>query len=523
VFVKKQKKPRILIVTPEITYLPAGMGNMTNRLSAKAGGLADVSASLVSALYGLGADVHVALPHYRRMFHVDIGGFIDNELLIYKSKLPDDRIHLAEDRIFYYQDRVYSNSEQTDLKIALAFQREVINNIIPTVKPDLIHCNDWMTGLIPGEARMLGIPSLFTFHNIHTVKATLADIEDRGIDAAEFWSNLFYGWPPCNYEESRDNNPVDLLCSGIFSSHFINTVSPTFMKEIVDNAHDFVPENIQREIAGKYHAGCATGILNSPDASANPETDEYLFERYGIANHFEAKRNNKMHLQERLGLEINPDAPMFFWPSRLDPVQKGCQLVAEILYRVVEKYWNDGLQVVFVANGAYQQVFHDISYHHDLYKRVAVCNFEEGLSRIGFAASDFLLMPSLFEPCGLPQMMSSIYGSLPIAHDTGGLHDTIANVDVEQNTGNGFLFEHYGSDGLAWAIDQAMDFHRLDEDARSAQVGRIMEESKKHFNHAVTAQAYIDIYQQMLNRPLVDEVFEKSQPFKKDEKNENVD
>ena len=506
---KKQKSPRILIVTPEITYLPDGMGNMTNKLSAKAGGLADVSASLVSALYELGADVHVALPHYRKMFHVDIGSFIDDELLIYKSKLPDDRIHLAEDRIFYYQDRVYSNSEQTDLKIALAFQREVINNIIPTVKPDLIHCNDWMTGLIPGEARMLGIPSLFTFHNIHTLKATLATIEDAGIDAAEFWSNLFYEWPPYNYEESRDTNLVDLLCSGIFSSHFINTVSPTFMKEIVDNQHSFVPGNIQYEVASKYHSGCASGILNSPDASCDPETDEFLIENYGAANHFDAKRNNKVQLQERLGLEVNPDAPMFFWPSRLDPVQKGCQLVAEILYQTVDKYWNENLQVVFVANGAYQQVFHDIAHQHNLYKRVAVCNFEESLSHIGFAASDFLFMPSLFEPCGLPQMTSVIYGSLPIARDTGGLHDSVSNVNIVESTGNGFLFESYDADGLAWAIDQAMDFHRLDVHTRSTQIGRIMKESKKRFNHAVTAQAYIDIYQQMLNRPLVDEVFEK--------------
>jgi len=505
---KKTKTPRILIVTPEITYLPEGMGNMTNRLSAKAGGLADVSASLVSALYELGADVHVALPHYRKMFHVDIGEFIDDELLIYKSKLPDDRIHLAEDRIFYYQDRVYSNSEEIDLKIALAFQREVINNIIPTVKPDLIHCNDWMTGLIPGEARMLGIPSLFTFHNIHTIKTSLATIEDRGIDAAEFWSNLFYSWPPLNYEESRNNNLIDLLCSGIFSSHFINTVSPTFMKEIVDNQHDFVPKNIQWEIASKFHAGCATGILNSPDASADPKTDKYLIENYGVPDHFDAKRKNKIYLQERLGLEVNPDAPMLFWPSRLDPVQKGCQLVSDILYQTVSKYWDDGLQVVFVANGAYQQVFHEIAHHHDLYKRVAICNFEEGLSHIGFAASDFMLMPSRFEPCGLPQMMSSIYGSLPIAHDTGGLHDTISNVNVEENNGNGFLFETYDSGGLAWAIDQAMDFYHLDEHTRGTQIGRIMEESKERFNHAVTAQSYIDIYQKMLNRPLVDETFE---------------
>lgn len=507
---KNRKSPRILIVTPEITYLPEGMGNMTNKLSAKAGGLADVSASLVSALYELGADVHVALPHYRKMFHVDIGDFIDNELLIYKSKLPDDRIHLAEDRIFYYQDRVYSNSEETDLKIALAFQREVINNIIPTVKPDLIHCNDWMTGLIPAEARMLGIPSLFTFHNIHTVKTTLAHIEDRGIDAAEFWSNLFYSWPPADYFDARENNPVDFLCSGIFSSHFINTVSPTFMKEIVDQKHDFVPSNIQWEAASKYHAGCASGILNSPDISNCPETDKHLIERYSVADHFDAKRKNKIYLQERLGLEINPDAPILFWPSRLDPVQKGCQLVSDILYRVIDKYWSQGLQVVFVANGAYQQVFHDIVYQHDLYERVAICDFDETLSHIGFAASDFMLMPSLFEPCGLPQMTSAIYGSLPIARDTGGIHDSVFQMDIENGTGNGFLFENYDGAGLEWAIDQAMKFYSLDEHTRGTHVGRVMSESKERFNHKITAQAYIDIYQEMLHRPLVDEVFEKA-------------
>ncbi len=507
---KIQKKPRILIVTPEITYLPDGMGNMTNKLSAKAGGLADVSASLVSALYDLGADVHVALPHYRKMFHIDIGGFIDNELLIYKSKLPDDRIHLAEDRIFYYQERVYSNSEDTDLKIALAFQREVINNIIPTVKPDLVHCNDWMTGLIPAEARMLGIPSLFTFHNIHTVKTTLAHIEDRGIDAAEFWSNLFYSWPPSNYFDARGNNPVDFLCSGIFSSHFINTVSPTFMREIVDNVHRFVPGNIQWEVASKFHAGCAAGILNSPDASCDPETDPLLIQRYGVMDHYEAKRKNKVYLQERLGLHVDPDAPMLFWPSRLDPVQKGCQLLADILYRTIDKYWSKGLQVVFIANGAFQQVFHNIAYEHDLFNRVAVCNFDEALSHIGFAASDFMLMPSLFEPCGLPQMTSAIYGSLPIARDTGGLHDSVGHLDVAANSGNGFLFETYDSGGLSWAIDQAMEFYGMDVHTRGLQIGRIMAESKKRFNHKVTAQAYIDIYEQMLHRPLVDEVFDKS-------------
>jgi len=131
--------PRILVVTPEITYLPAGMGNMANQMSAKAGGLADVSASLVGALFAQGADVHVALPHYRRMFHVDVGQLIDNELRVYKARLPDTRIHLAEDRVFYYRDTVYSSYDEDNPKLALAFQREVINNILGQVRPDLVH------------------------------------------------------------------------------------------------------------------------------------------------------------------------------------------------------------------------------------------------------------------------------------------------------------------------------------------------------------------------------------------------
>jgi len=106
---KRRKNPRILIVTPEITYLPQGMGNMANRMTAKAGGLADVSSSLVAALFELGADVHVALPHYRRMFSIDAGRLINEELRVYMNKLPRARIHLAEDRCFYYRDTVYAN------------------------------------------------------------------------------------------------------------------------------------------------------------------------------------------------------------------------------------------------------------------------------------------------------------------------------------------------------------------------------------------------------------------------------
>jgi len=495
--------PRILIVTPEITYLPQGMGNMANRMKAKAGGLADVSASLVSALFHLGADVHVALPHYRRMFHVDVNQLISEELRIYLSHLSDNRIHLAEDRVFYYRDRVYSSYLEDSYKVSLAFQREVLNNIIPRVNPDLIHCNDWMTGLIPAMARRIGVPCLFTLHNIHTQKMTLEKVEDTGIDAAEFWRYLYYDRVPDSYEETRWSNPVDMLTSGIFASHFINTVSPTFLEEIVDGHHSFVPGHIRREVAAKKATGCAVGILNAPDEDYDPSTDEALRQQYGPETQAEGKRANKVALQEKLGLRVDPEAPLFFWPSRLDPMQKGCQLLTDILFRMVSDYWDQHLQVAVVANGEHQRHFHEVVRFHDLHERVAVCDFDESVSRLGFAASDFMLMPSRFEPCGLPQMISQIYGSLPVVHDTGGLHDTVSQLDVTADTGTGFLFEVYDSGGLRWAVDQAMEFHARPPEVKEATVGRVMADASQRFTHNVTARQYIDIYESMLQRPLV--------------------
>lgn len=207
--------PRVLVVTPEVTYLPHRMGGLASFYTAKAGGLADVSASLISALFEQGADVHVAIPDYRALFSDKLAPVLNKEFNRIQRKMPDDRIHLAEDRAFYYINRVYSLYGAENVKLSLAFQREVINNIVPRVQPDLIHCNDWMTGLIPAMAREQGIPCLFTVHNVHTVKTSLAAIEDRGIDGAYFWQNLYFDDMATSYEQTRDTNPVDLLSSGI--------------------------------------------------------------------------------------------------------------------------------------------------------------------------------------------------------------------------------------------------------------------------------------------------------------------
>ena len=495
--------PRVLLVTPEVTYLPDGMGRHANGLNAKAGGLADVSAALVNALYHQGADVHVALPDYRSIFNGGMSPIVRRELGKIRNSVPEKRVHLAQDRTFFYLNHIYSDNEFENIKISLAFQREVINNIIPRVQPDLIHCNDWMTALIPAMARQLGIPCLFTIHNIHTVKCTLSEIEDRGIDGALFWQNLFYEYFPSNYENTRNSIPVDFLASGVFAAHFVNTVSPRFLEEMVEGRHGFVKACMQQELANKKNAGCAFGILNAPDLSCHPSNDGVQPCMYSPNNHVLGKKTNKRKFQKDLGLIQNARAPIFFWPSRLDPVQKGCQLLADILYDVVSRYWKENLEIVFVADGEFQRHFKDIVRYHDLFDRVAICDFNEPLTRLAYGASDFVLMPSSFEPCGLPQMIGSIYGALPVAHDTGGIHDTVAHLDVSKNTGNGFLFKTFDSGGLSWAIDQAMAFYMMPPDIKKRQIRRIMEESAEKFNHQVTAKQYIGLYEKMLQRPLI--------------------
>jgi starch synthase len=495
--------PRVLVVTPEVTYLPDRMGGLASFFTAKAGGLADVSAALVTALFEQGADVHVAIPDYRAIFSDGLAPVLKKEFSKIHRKMPDDRIHLAEDRAFYYVNRVYSDYGTENIKLALAFQREVINNIIPLVQPDLIHCNDWMTGLIPAMARQMGVPCLFTVHNVHTVKTTLEFIEDRGIDAAYFWQNLYFENLADHYEAARENNPVDLLTSGVFAAHFVNVVSPSFLSEIVNGRHDFVYPPLKQELGNKVKADCATGILNAPDPSFDPSTDKELVENYGPKDFVSGKKANKVFLQKKLGLIQDDAAPVFFWPSRLDPVQKGCHLLADILYRVLSTYWKQNLQIIFVANGGYQAVFRDIVNFHGLENRVAICNFDFRLEHMTYAAADFILMPSSFEPCGLPQMIAPIYGALPVAHDTGGIHDTTVDLDADGDRGNGFLFKNFDSGGLFWAIGQAMNFYNLPKNIKNKQIRRIMKESAATFTHAHTARQYIALYERMLKRPLI--------------------
>lgn len=486
-------RPRILYVTPEISRISPLMGQGSERLRVKSGGLADISATLVENLVQEGADVHLAIPNYRNIFRNGEGDNHDSAI----CSDPRSRVHLAEDCSFYRRTGAYHGNPDELRGAAIAFQREIINHIIPQVRPDIVHCNDWMTGLIPAACKKLGIKTLFTIHNIHRERTTLAQIETKGIDASEFWDLLHYENYPGSFEECYHDNRIDLLSSAIENADFVNTVSPTFLEEIIHNRHGRLPPSTQWDLRVKIDSGYASGITNAPDESYDPLQDGALATNYDHANHRQGKSGNKRELQERLGLSVNGNAPVFFWPSRLDPVQKGCQLLTEILFRITEDYRGDGLQLVTVGDGCFQGHFHNIVARHGLRDRVAVMDFDEDLARLAFGGSDFVLMPSSYEPCGLPQMIGARYGTLPIAHNTGGLHDTVSQLSDDRSTGNGFVFDHFDSCGLRWAIDQAMAFHRSPRDIREATIGRIMRESANRFSTGAMCRQYSAIYQKL--------------------------
>lgn len=496
---RARKRPRILIVTPEIASLPPGMSPTSDSVVAKAGGMADVVAAIVTLLVKQGADVHVALPNFRRLFNVDVSAYGRSTLRQYRAKVPGRRVHFAEDSAFYRKRSVYDGDVR---QLALRFQREVINNILPEVDPDLVHCNDWMTGLIAAAADRMDIPVLFTVHNVHTQEITIDDVEDAGIPATDFWSHLYYRYRPESYAQAHAPNRADLLASGVFSSNLVNTVSPTFLEEIIGGQHDFVSDAVRSEIRHKHASGNAAGILNAPPERYRPGTDENLVVAYGPEDHESGKRANKAAFQQRLGLPTSERLPLFFWPSRLDPVQKGCELLDALLPELAGGH-SPRCQLAIVADGPDAKRIRRTIDDHRLSGSVSLVPFSEELSRLGFAGSDFTLMPSRFEPCGLPQMIGAMYGSLPVVHATGGLRDTVAHLRVSEGTGNGFVFEHYDVGGLRWATDEAIRFYQHDDDARNAIIARVMTEATRRFSAEQMVESYLQIYRKILDREVV--------------------
>ena len=279
-------QPRILFVIPEVAFIPEGEKTRHNFIGARTGGFGDYLAEIISDLIYLGVDVHVAQPDYRRIFAI----LARNEQTTSGIKLPNDRVQLAEDRAFFYSKPINSNSEWENIKISLTFQREVINQIIPRVHPDLFHCFDWMTGLIPAAAKKFEIPCLFTVQKLDTARSLLSYVEDIGIDAAGFWKNLFYIRFPGSYEQTRNTNPMDFLLSGILAAHHVNTTGSVLLQAIAEGRCDFMYSSLGKILAQKWNAGCACGLPGAPHLCFNPTGTKKSHRKYGPKDQHAAKQ-----------------------------------------------------------------------------------------------------------------------------------------------------------------------------------------------------------------------------------------
>jgi starch synthase len=497
--IKKHEKPRILICTPEITELPEGIGNAANLITAKGGGLGDISASLVQYFSDADKyDIHVVIPKYdsRIKYLADITNRqIDRLTLVLRGK----GVHLVNDSAFAHITNPYEdNKVHSRIRRALAFQRHIINDLIDWIIPDVIHCNDWMTALIPPAAKAKGIKTLFTLHNFFTELQTLKQIELSGLKPFEFGEYLYFEKFPDNllnnWEQHFTTNRVDFTASAIFACDHFNTVSPAFLEELVAGKFSsLVPHSIYQTIRDKFDQQKASGILNSPKIQANPRIMPHIF-NYSRKNVIEGKAINKEEFQRRMGLPLEPETPLFFWPNRLY-FQKAPDLLLDNIEYFFKKY---NFQIAIVANG-------DVEIEHQavklarLFPQFAYSSFDENLSNLGKAGADFILMPSRYEPCGLPQMEAPKFGTLPVVHATGGLKDTINQLDVSANSGNGFLFSLNDKIGLEFGITSALDFYQLPVDIKRTQLVRIMSEADRDFNLEVTAKKYMKIYDQLIS------------------------
>ncbi len=431
---------------------------------AKTGGLADVCGALPKALSALGHDVRVVMPAYGSIeaaLHMGSFGLraLDLRLRVpmgtgpieagvLRALLPGTRVpvsFIAERHLFsrpllygYWDDPyrfAFFSRAALDLTVAADGWR-----------PDIVHAHDWHAA--PGilwlatagqlDDRYRGIPSLFTIHNIqHQGHAPWHVLEYLGVSADAL--------------REEGHGEVNFMARAIHHATQINTVSPTYAREILTPEGGAGLSGLLQERHLDLH-----GILNGLDGEVfNPSIDRDLSRTFD-ADSLPCRGENKRALQARLGLPQRADVPLLAMVSRLDR-QKGLDITGHVIHRLMNHHAGEVQFVVLGAGAApYEEMLRHLSgYHPD--KMAAVLSYDAGLAPLIYGGSDMFLMPSLFEPCGLGQLIAMRYGSVPVVRVTGGLADTV------REGVTGFTFSDYSADALWHALQQAIHIYRVDQ------------------------------------------------------------
>jgi starch synthase len=439
---------------------------------AKTGGLADVCGSLPIQLENLGHEVTVFLPAYTQTldgncelvetgveFEIPVGAKLPQGTLL-QSSLPDSnvRVYLVKQPDYFERSGIYGENgeDYADNCARFAFFcRAVLEAIrIQDLQPDLLHANDWQTGLLPAYLKneLAGVPC---YENIATV-FTIHNLAYQGV--FWHWDMLLTGldWKHFNWKEMEFYGKLNLLKTGIVYADKITTVSPTYASEIQG------PEQgCGLEAVLQHRADDLTGILNGIDDEIwNPETDKHIPANFKADDWKTGKAECKKKLQESLGLKVDATVPLIGIVGRLAS-QKGWSLILPVM-----KNWLKSENVQWAILGTGDPDYHNVleSLARSYPEKVAAkLTFSNELAHQIEAGSDLFVMPSQYEPCGLNQMYSMAYGTVPVVRTTGGLADTVVDCNAEttqMGTANGFRFEDFTADALQRCLSRAVRTYR---------------------------------------------------------------
>ncbi|HHV30750.1 glycogen synthase GlgA [Acetivibrio mesophilus] len=462
---------------------------------AKTGGLADVAASLPKALCGLGHDVRVIMPKYKNipMQYVEKMEKI-GEIGIYVSwrqqycgilKLEMDKVtyYFIDNEYYFGRDGYYGYFDEAE---RFAFFCKALLEILPVIdfKPDIIHCNDWQTGVVSLFLNAWYRNSDF-YRDIKTV-FTIHNLKYQGVFPKEVLGEVLgVSWEYFHADGIEFFDKVNYLKAGLVYSNIITTVSKTYAEEIKS---DFFGENLNNVL--NKRSNDLYGILNGIDMERNdPAVDDRIFANYSKDN-LEGKLTNKQMLQKSLGLQERIDIPLIGLISRLVD-QKGFDLIDCVMDEILK------MDIQFVLLGAgeyrYEQMF---KYYQEKYPGKISVNlkYDALLSQRIYAGADMFLMPSLFEPCGLSQMFSLRYGTIPIVRETGGLKDTIAPYNDITHEGNGFTFSRYNAHDMLYAIKEAVHFYYH----RATWTHLMKKGMSIDFSWEKSAKEYLDVYKKLV-------------------------
>jgi starch synthase len=478
---------------------------------AKTGGLADVLEALPRELERLGHRPLVFLPAYR---HVgDCGQPIESTDIplvvrvgsktvrgrLLRSRLPDSdvAVYLVEQDAYFDREHLYRNKGadyKDNCERFVFFCRAVMQSIAALGVPiDVLHCHDWQTGLIPAYlrteyAQVSGyerVASLFTIHNIaYQGNFWHWDMLLTGLD-----------WKYFNWHQMEFHGHLNLLKTGVAFADAINTVSPRYAIEIQSE-----PLGCGLASVLRHRGDVLSGILNGVNYGVwNPSQDPWIESRYDATTWVVGKSMCKAALQREMGLPVRPEVPLIGLVGRLAD-QKGWDLVGEVMRRWVG--YRD-VQWVILGTGedGYHRLLHELSSEYPA-KVASSLGFSEPLARRIEAGCDLFLMASRYEPCGLNQLYSLKYGTVPVVHHTGGLADTITDATPEHlaaGTANGFAFTRYDTVRLEETLSRACQMYQESPE----QWKRLVETGmNQDWSWTRSAQQYIELYRQIVARKL---------------------